>query len=562
MYCRKKWSALLLVLLAAIVAGIPAWSQDSASGSSAGSKEPAATQATGADDATASASSQDSASASQNSPSDVSPPVQETVTTPAGNSDAEVQHHGFDPAATVAKPLWGISHLLGDFNPIGKHVSAPLEAKFPGLRVKGFLDNVSQINTTATNHNYGVTGRDKDWRLQKQEERVKLEIKYQATEHLEFVSVNHFQWDGAYSMQDSKGLVLNGSPNEEYYTQGKRIFREAYLSGNYGKFNFVVGRQVINWGKLDGKVIDIINADDSRDSVGYHQGDYEWRYIGQFMTQVSFRPRDKTNIVMVWNPDFQPNVGAEAGSPYSLANYTPGTPAARYVRPSGFSSIGESEGGIRVDNSFGPVTFSPIYYYGYDRNPDPVAYNGAYHFSRESKFGYALDYATNKLFHRRFVFRSEGLYTEGKPYASSSSRAINGMVTKNPYVFGFAAETSVGEDKNKVDLMYEALWYHTPGVDGARTRHDIIHVFDVAHSFRSTSDRLNVDATFYVSKGGSSYGGWAGVYSVGWRFNDYVTASLGYNDYQGGSAADIASAAPFGAFRPYRNVQIGMKYEF
>jgi len=382
------------------------------------------------------------------------------------------------------------------------------------------------------------------------------------------VSVNNFQWDGAFSLQNSQGLALNGSPNEEYYTQGQRIFKEEYLRGNFGVINFTIGKQIVNWGKLDGKVDDIVNAEDARDLVGYHQGDYEWRYIGQFMGLLTVRPRSATSISFVWNPDFHasPNGdGAAPGSPYSLVNYTPGAPYTPTITPSGFSHIGQSEEGVRVDNTFGALTVSEIYYYGYSRTPDPVAYDGAYHFTRENKWGLASDYANNTLLHHRFVFRTEYLYTQGVPFATSNPTALNGMVKKDTSLLGGAAETSFGATENRIDLMYEAEWAHTPGVDGARTNQALIHVFDIAHSFRSTSDRLNVEATFFVTKGGSAYGGWAGIYQVGWKFNDYVSASLAYNDYQGGAGVllnPMNTLAPFGAWSAYKNVQLGMKYEF
>lgn len=565
----KTW-VFLLVLLAFTAVSVPGWSQENQaakpSDNPSVSAEPAApvqgsATADSSTPAETSAPAQDTASASSNAQTETSPPSPESPTATTGSS----AHAAFDPAAIIAKPLWGVSRWVGNFNPVGNHVSTPLENWIRGLRFKGFINNVSQVNTTSADHDYGPLHRDKDWLLQKQEERVQLEAKYQANENLELVSVNNFEWDGAYALMDSQGNQ-NGPPNQETYTQGKRIFKEAYLRGNYGKVNFTFGKQIVNWGKFDGKIIDIVNADDGRDQVQYHQGDYNWRYQGQFMGLVSVRPRDKTNISLLWNPDFQTNVGAAAGSPWSLVNYTPPTPGPAgpgVIKPFGLSHIGQSEVGVRVDNTFGPLTVSEIYYSGFNRNgPDPVAVGGAYHFTRENKYGYALDYGT-KLHGQRLVFRSEGLFTQGVPYASSVPSAVNGEVKKNLETYGAAVETSVGRDANKVDFLYEAIWERNPGVNGAHTNQTIIHVLDAAHSFRSTSDRLNVEATFYVTKGGSYYGGWAAQYQTGWRFSDFLVASICYNDYQGGQSPEtLNSAAPFGAFRKWRNVETRFKYEF
>ena len=235
----------------------------------------------------------------------------------------------------VYRPLWALTRVVGGFNPIGKGIASPLEQRFRGLRVKGFIDNITQINTTGDDHSAGLAGRDKDWRAQKQEERIQLELRYQATEHLEFVSVNNFYWDGAYALSGGNGLYNSGAGSQVSYTQGKRIFREAYLRGNYGWLNFTLGKQVINWGKMDGKVVDIVNAADGR---------------GQWMANVAFRPTGTTTINLVWNPDFQPNRGPAAGSPwwYPFAVSAPaGTQGYAEDRPSGFQNLRQSEGGFR-----------------------------------------------------------------------------------------------------------------------------------------------------------------------------------------------------------------------
>jgi hypothetical protein len=567
----KTWT-FLLVLLAFTAGTVPVWSQQnqatkSSTIPSSSAKPTAPVQELASADSSAAtenfASAQDE-KATPTQETGASRDNSELPTSPstanAAQENTAARHAEFDPAATIAKPLWTVTRWIGDFNPIGNHVASPLESWIRGFRFKGYINNVSEVNTTSTDHDYGLTHRNKDWRLQKQEERVQAELRYQATEQLEFVNVNNFQFDGAYALEVGQGAPT-ATPNTELYTQGKRIFKEAYLRGNYGKINFTFGKQIVNWGKFDGKVIDIVNADDERDGPQYHQGDYEWRYQGQFMGLLSIRPRAKTNISFLWNPDFQTNVGTAPGSPWSLFNYAPPTSGPEVIKPYGLTHIGQSEAGVRVDNSFGALTVSEIYYSGFNRaGPDPGLVDGAYHFTRENKYGYALDYGTN-LHGQRFVLRSEGLFTQGQQLPDAAS--VNGEIKKNLEVFGGAVETSVGKDANKVDFLYEALWYRTPGVDGARTHQDIIHVLDVAHSFRSTSDRLNIEATFYVDKGGSTYGGWAAQYQTGWRFNDYIVASVCYNDYQGGSTPEtLESAAPFGAFRKWRNVETRIKYEF
>ncbi len=461
----------------------------------------------------------------------------------------------------VYKPLWEITNVVGDFNPIGKHIATPLEEAFPGLRVKGFINSITQLNTTG---NIDVAGgaRKKDWLLQKQEFRTQLELKYQYNDNVEFVNVNNFSYDGAYDFQDTKDLYRDGSPNQVYYSQGKRIIKEAYVRGNYGAVNYTVGKQIVNWGKMDGKVIDIVNAADGRDVVDSHIGDYEWRAIGQWMANVSVRPVENLTVNVLWNPDFQPNVGPAYGSPYWYpwaGNQSANAPHAANVTHSGFNHIGESELGARVDTTVGALSFSGIYYNGFDRDAVNGA-DGLNYYERLNKYGYALDYATT-LLGQRLIIRSEGLYSSGKSFSTSAVAAngapvTNGIVKKDQIKAALAFETSFFSDENKVDFLYQPIWTHNIGFDSRTSQgiaNDILHVFNFGHSFRETNDKLNLGATFYVSNNA----GWSANYAAGWKFNDYLKATLAYNDYQGQD-----NQIPWGAYNKYKNVTIDVKYEW
>lgn len=470
----------------------------------------------------------------------------------------ELLEESFNPINwLVYKPLWAASSLVGDFNPIGKHISAPLEEKFPGLRVKGFLNNITQINTTSNRHSEGLGGREKDWRLQKQEIRAQLELKYQASENIELVSVTNYQYDGVYDLQDSDGLYRDGSSNQVMYSQGKRIFREAYVRGNYGKVNFTLGKQIINWGKMDGKVIDIVNAADGRDVVDFHKGDYEWRAIGQWMGYLSLRPTENFTLSLLANPDFQPNTGPAYGSPYwyPWAASAKKRSSIKEKTPSGLDHVQDWELGLRADTTIGGLSLSGIYYYGFDRDPVYSPSKNALIHPLLHRFGYAADYGTN-VFGQRLVFRSEGLYTRHKAY---SNPGVEGGISKNDVLkLAVAVETSIFSDENKIDILYQPQWTRQIDYD-RRTgtlRNDILHVVNISHSVRKTNDRLTLGATAYIS-GGSVYSGLSYNVEAGWKFNDYLKATLAYNDYQG-KDADI----PWGAYNKWKNVTLDVKYEF
>jgi hypothetical protein len=534
----------------------PAWCQD---------QQPAPAETT----APAAATTPAEVAVAQAEPeTQVNAATQEQTAKPEASAP-ETQKKPFDPFDfLVYKPLWTITRWIGGFNPIGKGISTPLENAIPGLRVKGFINNITQVNTTGNSSDAGLGGRLKDWRLQKEEERVQLELRYQANENIEFVSVENGYVDGAYALGHSSGLYNSGAGSQEYYTQGKRILREEYIRGNYGFFNFTLGKQIINWGKMDGKVTDIINASDERDVVDFHAGDYEWRAIGQWMANVSFRPTATTTINLVWNPDFQPDRNPAPGSAwwYPFAPSAPaGTLGLAEVRPSGLSRLSDSEEGVRVAQTIGALTLSGIYYYGFDRDYVYFTSDNKLHYTRLPKTGYALDYGTH-IGKQRFIFRSEGLVTLGKAYQIGDPTLSNGIEKKNLGTLAVAVETSIFSDANRINIEYQPELVHQFGYDprtavaypgtGA-ARNDITQVIDINHTIRKTADKLGLDATFYINAGGSVYGGWAANYAATWNFSDFVQAKLAYNDYQGG-VADL----PWGAYRRWRNVTLDVKYEF
>jgi hypothetical protein len=553
MHHKAKKCVPLLALLLAVAGAVPAWAAEDESANQAASQsatsEPAA-PATNLE--TASPETTPAASAQQPEPA---------VESLGDSGNTETLPQSYNPFNWIIyKPLWALTGLIGDFNPIGKHVADPLEAAVPGLRFKGFIDSITQINTTATDHHVGLGGRDKDWRLQKQEFRIQTELKYQANENIELVNINNFEYDGAYDFQSTNGLYRDGSSNQVYYSQGKRIIREAYVRGNYEKVNFTLGKQIVNWGKIDGKVIDIVNAQDSRDVVDFHIGDYEWRAIGQWMAYVNLRPTDTTTVSLLLNPDFQPNVGPAFGSPYwyPFAGLPPkGTLHTGDKKPSGFDRIQDEELGLRADTTIGGLSISGLYYYGFDRNPVTFKSDGLNHYTRQNRYGYAADYGTN-IFGQRLVIRSEGLYTAGQAYNTTDGTGPEGIIKKDVLKIAVAIETSIFSDENKIDVLYQPIWTHQLGFSSVtgQVRNDLLHVINVAHSFRATNDKLSLGITAYIT-GGVPQEGLSYNIAAGWKFNDYLKATLAYTDYYGGD-----KQIPWGAYQKWKNVGLDVKYEW
>jgi hypothetical protein len=177
----KKWVPLLAAML--LMAGtVPARAADERTAEQAASQSAASeTAAQAADQETASPDSTSTQSAQQPEP---------VLESKQASGNVETLPESYNPFNWLLyKPLWALTGLIGDFNPIGKHVSDPLEEAVPGLQFKGFLNTITQINTTASTNDVGLGGRDKDWRLQKQEFRLQTEFKYQANDNIELCSM-------------------------------------------------------------------------------------------------------------------------------------------------------------------------------------------------------------------------------------------------------------------------------------------------------------------------------------------------------------------------------------
>jgi hypothetical protein len=490
---------------------------------------------------------------------------------PAADNSGYVErpYHPFD--WLVFNPLWAATNFIGDFNPIGKNVSEPLEKLDPNLKFKGFIDNITQIRTTGNHANYGLGHRDLDWWLQSQEERIQTETKYQ-TDHWNFVNVLNFNWQGAYGLQNNaKGEFNSGGQDQVYYDQFKRIVREAYVQGDFGKLNFTIGKQILVWGKIDGKVDDFINAYDVRDAIVSNAVDLEWRTIGQWMAVATVKPVETTTVQLVFNPDFQNNALAAPGSPY----YNPGSasiataPAgyASFYLPesqrSGFKNLSDAEYGARVNSTFGSLTVAELYYHGFDRNRVLFTSDNQYHHTRNERFGLSADYSFNVL-GQRFNIRSETLYTTKQAYEYANIPTYNHVEYRDTVYTGINFETSVGHDEDRYDLAYTFLWKNITRWDSRlgpnADRNYIIHNPSVTHSVHATNDKLVLVAGAYVS-GGTQDNGMNLYTNATWRFNDFLTAKLQYDDYEGNNS-DIHAANDYGAYYGEKHVTLDIKYEW
>jgi hypothetical protein len=266
------------------------------------------------------------------------------------------------------------------------------------------------------------------------------------------------------------------------------------------------------------------------------------------------------SVSLLWNPDFQPNVGAAPGSPYfspRSATPKPGTPLTPEVTPSGFNKLSQEELGGRIDSTLGPLSLSGIYYNGFDRDGVVFSTDKMKHHTRLNWYGLASDYATN-IMGQRFGLRTEALYIAGKAYSTTDASAPNKVAYKDTLKTGVNFETSIGSDQDKYDLTFTTTWTRQLGYDprtGVR-RHVITYIPGISHSVHATSDKLVLSNTWYISSG-SAYNGLSYQLAATWRFNDYLTAALKYNDYLGNDGDNS-----YGAYFKYKNITLDVKYEW
>jgi hypothetical protein len=507
---------------------------------------------------------------------DGTPPASVVSDTPKEGKAAIVDAGGINfPKTVIYDPLFAVSKPLGEFNPVGQHIIEPITHHLPDLTIKGFVQDITQINTCQKEVAYDA-GYTKDWRLQKEEIRTELELRYKLNDNLRLVNIWNWQEDGAYRLQNSTGLFAEQNNNSrfnqaEYYTDFNRILKELYLQGSYDPVSFTIGKQQIVWGKMDGKVMDVINPEDGRDVVAYGQDDYEWRRIPTIGANISYRVERDTTLTSVLIPDFKGNGEVHPGMPYYPpdAGYDPFPPGAKVLNPVDpeswrFRTLEVAE---KIDHKFSNgLTVAGAYIYQYDKDPAYFvgAPGGALTFSQEyervNRFAFSSDYSFNG-FGQNWVLRSESLLTLHKPFSTSSPSHPDGVAFHDELKTALAFETTFGSGAKAINFMYEPLWTRTFGFSpyerSFAVQHDVVtHVLHWDHTIHATDDRLSVGGDFYPTVGSHGYMGMKADVYTGWTFSDWVTGQISYTHFNG------PSNELFGQYKYHDYIGINFKYRF
>jgi hypothetical protein len=468
---------------------------------------------------------------------------------------------------------WGFSRQkilseLSLFDPIGR-LKKPVEEAVPGLTIKGFLRNWTRVNTHGHTYDLGF-GYRRTEEFPSIEWLAELELRYRFSPNIELVSVNNLLYDAAFDWDDSGDYPRSVTRKVEYYRTTDRILRELYLDIFYGRWQFRLGKQQLVWGKMDGKVIDIINPTDLRYNVVGTQDNYEWTRLPLWLFNIIyFGP--SYYVQLLWIPDFEPSLIPPTGGPFSF-NLPPLPSYARFLtgdEPS--SNFRNHEWGIRFNRPIRGWDISLIYFYtwrdlaaNFRRSVtlDPLtgdltaAYLEPKH-TRIHQLGVDMDKSVWFL-GKAWVLRGEFLYTLND-YFSTVGEPLwqDGVAKKNRLLSAIALETYWL--KGELWSLLQIQQWHVFGYNHdlrslgkLQERDEWVFLLGFSKDFKFTDDRLGVSWTnaFYDDGSGQQR------YQMKYIISDYLSSWVRYWGFYG------RSDDRYGMFKDRDQVEFVLTYEF
>ncbi len=492
---------------------------------------------------------------------------------------------------------------LATFDPGGKYLTQPIERRLPGLSINGTLSHWSDF-LISDEENIGF--RDRDFRVLQAQTLLEVALSYRFSPSFELTSINHILYDAAYDAGGTQGLYADKIDDSfRQYRDFDRIARELYLSYRTAKFDLVVGKQQVAWGKMDGQFIDVINAMDFRESVQLEASDYEIRRLPMWMTGVTYY-FDGVALNLLWIPDFVANRHAGYGAPWSSPLLPPdddtvennvfllsgrsnlfGDAVLQADRP-GWQNLSDHQLAVRLDAAQGALTWGLIYYYAWERDATPFVVGrftddtGDHltlrpRFERVHHFGATADYAwvatgVPGIGNLPMVFRAEALYTRNAHIidfqelgAVRAGAAGDGVSEHDTLRAALAFEFALPD---KIALIFQPSFYYTfdwhenlgVGFGGAiGDRWSFVPVVYVSRPVHGTRDRLKTSVTLspYLSGPNRGYQGMKSKLLVSYEFSPFLIGSFIFTDYSGGNNDDL-----FGQYQQWDNIGFELQYEF
>lgn len=453
------------------------------------------------------------------------------------------------------------------FNPLGRAFNS-LEEAVPGLTLKGLLRNRTRLNLHGT-QNLGFDdlesglGRRRSDRFPSIEWLGELELRYRPSPYLELVNVDNLLYDAAFDWTDSD-YPHHVERKLEYYSSADRILRELYATLFYNNWEVKAGKQQLVWGKMDGKVIDIINPADTRYAVGETQDNYEWTRLPLWMLNVTHYWSD-SYLQLLWIPSYRSGEGPPLGGPFSL-RLPPFPPSVRRLtRNESSSAFVNQEWGVRANTVRRGWDVSLVYFYtwndfstlfrrGIDRatgktllEPKPT---------RLHQFGLDLDKSLWFL-KQGWILRVESVLTLNDYLAKSNeSRTQDGVTKVNRILSALAIETSWPRQISSILQIQQRQVFkydgHLRSLGKRQSRDEWTVLLALSKTFKSTDDRLKLSWTSGLVDDGSG----TQRYALDYILSDYLSLMCRYWGFYG-HRDDL-----LGMFRDRDYLDLMLKYEF
>jgi len=414
---------------------------------------------------------------------------------------------------------------LSIFDPVGTHVSQPIEKAIPVLTFKGFFRQWSDINL---HRNQKVGFRNKGFRFLQLQNLLEIELHYQFTDNLELTSVSHVLYDGVYNWQDAGGLFAPRlSETARHYHDFERIVREFFIGYRTHSFDIAIGKQQIAWGKMDGRFIDMINPMDLRESVQLEASDFEYRRLPTWMANATYF-FGGNSLQLLYIPNFEQERFPVPGSPWFPPSVAPSDAIFNKRKRPSAGDFGDHEYGARLDISMDPLTWRLIYFYAWNDNPT-FFITGADttdgtlrpiltpRHTRLHHIGVTADYATSfsgvpLVGDLPMVLRVEGLLSTGVKFADNRRQVAalsggtgGGQVSRDTLRAAIALEFALPENTTFIvqpSLFTTFGWRKSivsSGFGGATAGNEwnLLPVVYVERPFRFSRDRLRTSVTVF-----------------------------------------------------------------
>ena len=494
-------------------------------------------------------------------------------------------------AGTFSNLTSKFDRSLATFDPIGKHIRAPIEKAIPRLKFSGSLKQSSDMLLEKKGNGGGLA--EKDFRFLQLQNLLEVETSYFIDHGLDINATAHVLYDGAYGWQGGTQLNADESNrNNEIYNNSERVLREFYLSYRKPKFDLKLGKQQVAWGKMDGQFIDIVNSMDRRESAQLESEDYEYRRLPTWMANATYYFQ-KTTIQALYIIDFEHDRNAAPGSPWGDTNLpvTTHNIDLGISRPKA-STFRDHQYGLRIDRSAGGLTYGVVYMYAWDKNPvERVTGRATYldggiqkyslklksRHERVHHIGATADYATTIqnvpwIGNLPTVLRVEALYTNGVRVTDSDKRAAalsgastDGTSKRDTLRAAVAIEFALPA---RTTFIFQGSWYQTlnhkeglgPALGGGiGDEWSLIPLVHVSRPFAFSKDRMKLEVTAFPLISGSDTG-WGGIKTkvrLRYQFSQFINGEFRYTGYDSGDSGDY-----YGHFNKYDNVGWELNYEF